>query len=79
MSHPYFHWEFLWTTLVHIGRCIILLNYIKISNHKDFTLLTQTSNDFSKFLEYLSGKIETSALEELLLKFWNGGQMKTMS
>lgn len=42
-------------------------------------LLTQTSNDFSKFLEYLSGKIETSALEELLLKFWNGGQMKTMS
>lgn len=42
-------------------------------------LLTQTSNDLSKFLEYLSGKIKTSALEELLLKFWKGGQMKKMS
>lgn len=42
-------------------------------------LLTQTSNDLSKFLEYLSGKIKASALEELLLKFWKGGQMKKMS
>lgn len=39
-------------------------------------LLTQTSNDLSKFLESLSEKIKTSALEELLLKFWKNGQMK---
>lgn len=39
-------------------------------------LLTQTSNDISKFLESLSEKIKTSALEELLLKFWKNGQMK---
>lgn len=39
-------------------------------------LLTQTSNDLSEFLEYLSEKIKTSALEELLLKFWKSGQMK---
>lgn len=42
-------------------------------------LLTHTSNDLSKFLEYLSEKIKTSALEELLLKFWKGGQMKKIS
>lgn len=39
-------------------------------------LLTQMSNDLSKFLEYLSGKIKTSTLEELLVKFLKGGQMK---
>jgi len=39
-------------------------------------LLTQMSNDLSKFLEYLSGTIKKSALEELLLKFGKGEQIK---
>lgn len=39
-------------------------------------LLTKTSNDLSKFLEYLSEKIKTSALEELLLKFWKSRQIR---
>lgn len=42
-------------------------------------LLTQTSNGLSKFLEYLSGEIKTSALEELLREFWKGGQTKEIN